>query len=74
MDNTKGKMLAALASVMLLANVLFPIGIAYAEENVSTLPLQVESHKTEDLIEVSKDGQTPAELSNQEIPSELITN
>jgi|GEM_PF-1236302 hypothetical protein len=59
---------------MLFANVFLPTGVAFAEENVSTLPLQVESHKTEDLIEVSKDGQTPAELSNQEIPSELITN
>lgn len=68
------KSLAALAWVMLFANVFLPTGVAFAEENVSTLPLQVESHKTEDLIEVSKDGQTPAELSNQEIPSELITN
>ena len=74
MNNTMTKSLAALAWVMLFANVFLPTGVAFAEENVSTLPLQVESHKTEDLIEVSKDGQTPAELSNQEIPSELITN
>ena len=86
MDNTKGKMLAVLASLMLLANVFLPTGVAFAEEGAPIVSEQVKSQETEKVSneqwenldnqesQVKVLDQTPAELSNQEIPSELITN
>lgn len=47
MDNTKGKMLAVLASLMLLANVFLPTGGAFAEEGAPIVPEQVKSQETE---------------------------
>ena len=47
MDNTKGKMLAVLASLMLLANVFLPTGVAFAEEGAPIVPEQVKSQETE---------------------------
>jgi hypothetical protein len=47
MDNTKGKMLAVLASLMLLANVFLPTGVAFAEEGASIVPEQVKTQETE---------------------------
>mgnify|MGYP001714202495 CR=1 FL=1 len=84
MDNTKGKMLAVLASVMLLANVLFPIGIAFAEEGAPIVPEQVKSQETEKASneqwenldnqesQVKVLDQIAEELPNQEIPAEMI--
>ena len=46
-DNTKGKMLAVLASLMLLANVFLPTGVAFAEEGAPIVPEQVKSQETE---------------------------
>ena len=86
MDNTKGKMLAVLASLMLLANVFLPTGVVFAEEGAPIVSEQVKSQETEKVSneqwenldnqesQVKVLDQTPAELSNQEIPSELITN
>lgn len=86
MDNTRGKMLAVLASLMLLANVFLPTGVAFAEEGAPIVSEQVKSQETEKVSneqwenldnqesQVKVLDQTPAELSNQEIPSELITN
>lgn len=47
MNNTMTKRLAALAWVMLLANVFLPIGVAFAEEGAPIVPVQVKSQETE---------------------------
>ena len=86
MNNTMTKSLAALAWVMLFANVFLPTGVAFAEEGAPIVSEQVKSQETEKVSneqwenldnqesQVKVLDQTPAELSNQEIPSELITN
>ena len=50
MDNTKGKMLAVLASLMLLANVFLPTGVAFAEEGAPIISEQVKSQETEKVL------------------------
>ena len=84
MNNTKGKLLAALAWVMLFANVFLPIGVAFAEEGAPIVPEQVKSQETEKVSNEqwesldNQESQTKAldqiadELLNQEIPAELI--
>ena len=47
MNNTKGKLLAALAWVMLFANIFLPIGVVFAEEGAPIVPEQVKSQETE---------------------------
>ncbi len=47
MNNTMTKRLAALAWVMLLANVFLPTGVAFAEEGAPIVPVQVKSQETE---------------------------
>ena len=47
MNNTMTKRLAALAWVMLLANVFLPTGVAFAEEGVPIVSEQVKSQETE---------------------------
>ena len=47
MNNTMTKRLAALAWVMLLANVFLPTGVAFAEEGAPIVPEQVKSQETE---------------------------
>jgi len=84
MDNTKGKMLAVLASLMLLANVFLPTGVAFAEEGAPIVPEQVKSQETEKASneqwenldnqesQVTVLDQIAEELPNQEIPAEMI--
>lgn len=84
MDNTKGKMLAVLASLMLLANVFLPTGVAFAEEGAPIVPEQVKSQETEKASneqwenldnqesQVKVLDQIAEELPNQEIPAEMI--
>lgn len=84
MDNTKGKMLAVLASLMLLANVFLPTGVAFAEEGAPIVPEQVKSQETEKASneqwenldnqesQVKVLDQIAEELLNQEIPAEMI--
>ena len=47
MNNTMTKRLAALAWVMLLANVFLPTGVAFAEEGAPIVSEQVKSQETE---------------------------
>ena len=47
MNNTMTKSLAALAWVMLFANVFLPTGVAFAEEGAPIVPDQVKSQETE---------------------------
>ena len=84
MDNTKGKMLAVLASLMLLANVFLPTGVVFAEEGAPIVPEQVKSQETEKASneqwenldnqesQVTVLDQIAEELPNQEIPAEMI--
>ena len=84
MDNTKGKMLAVLASLMLLANVFLPTGVAFAEEGAPIVSEQVKSQETEKAsneqwenldnqeFQVKVLDQIAEELPHQEIPAEMI--
>ena len=84
MNNTMTKRLAALAWVMLLANVFLPTGVAFAEEGAPIVPEQVKSQETEKFSneqwenldnqesQVKILDQIAEELPNQEIPAELI--
>ena len=84
MNNTMTKRLAALAWVMLLANVFLPTGVAFAEEGAPIVPEQVKSQETEKTSneqwenldnqesQVKVLDQIAEELPNQEIPAELI--
>ena len=84
MDNTKGKMLAVLASLMLLANVFLPTGVAFAEEGAPIVPEQAKSQETEKAsneqwenldnqeFQVKVLDQIAEELPHQEIPAEMI--
>ena len=70
MDNTKGKMLAVLASLMLLANVFLPTGVVFAEESAPVVPVaQVESQGTENapvLAAVNQDSEGSQEINSVE--------
>ena len=84
MNNTMTKRLAALAWVMLLANVFLPTGVAFAEEGAPIVSEQVKSQETEKASneqwenldnqesQVKVLDQIAEELPNQEIPAELI--
>ena len=84
MNNTMTKSLAALAWVMLLANVFLPTGVAFAEEGAPIVSEQVKSQETEKTSneqwenldnqesQVKVLDQIAEELPNQEIPAELI--
>ena len=84
MNNTMTKRLAALAWVMLLANVFLPTGVAFAEEGAPIVPEQVKSQETEKVSneqwenldnqesQVKVLDQIAEELPNQEIPAEMI--
>ena len=84
MNNTMTKSLAALAWVMLFANVFLPTGVAFAEEGAPIVPEQVKSQETEKVSneqwenldnqesQVKILDQIAEELPNQEIPAEMI--
>ena len=84
MNNTMTKSLAALAWVMLFANVFLPTGVAFAEEGAPIVSEQVKSQETEKTSneqwenldnqesQVKILDQIAEELPNQEIPAELI--